>query len=132
MHPPPLLLERPFALQVVLAVVVPALLGLLTGFVLGVSEVGYLALSLLAILGGLAGGYEHDGASEALARGLCGGLLFGVFILVGHSVFGQQAKAQLPEPHALLVAITTVLGLALHAVGGALRERRGPRARTTA
>jgi hypothetical protein len=124
MHAQPLLLSRPFAAQVILAVVVPALFGLLTGFVLGVSEGGYLVLSLLGILGGLAGGYDHDGAGEAALRGICGGLLFGVFILVGHSVFGQEATAKLPDPHAVLVVITTILGVGLHAIGGALRARR--------
>lgn len=119
----PLLLDRPFAAQVVLAIVVPVLFGLLVGFVLGVSEAGYLVLSLLGILGGLVAGYDHLGSDQGFVRGVIGGLLFGVAILVGHSVFGQEAKATLPQPHAVLVVITTVLGAILGAIGGARREK---------
>lgn len=120
----PLLLDRPFAAQLVLAVVIPAVYGLVTGLILGVSEGGYLVLSILGILGGLVAGYDHDGADEGFVRGIAGGLLFGTFILVGHSVFGMEAKAKIPDPHGVLVGITTVFGAILGAVGGALRGRR--------
>ena len=119
----PLLLDRPFPVQILLAVVVPALFGLLTGFILGVSAVGYLVLSLVGILGGVFAGYDHYGADEGFVRGICGGLLFGTFILVGHSVFGMQADAKIPDPHGVLVGITTVLGGILGSIGGALRAR---------
>ena len=132
MHPQPLLLERTLGLQVLLAVVLPALFGLLTGYVLGVSEAGYLVLSVVALVGGTLGGFDHDGAGEGAVRGFCAGLLFGVFILVGHALFGQRAKADLPEPYAVLVVITTVLGIAFHAIGGALRARRERGARAAA
>lgn len=123
----PLLLDRPIGAQLVLGIIVPALFGLLTGYLLGVSEVGYLVASLLGILGGIGAGYDHDGADEGFVRGIIGGLLFGVFILVGHSVFGQEATAKLPQPDGLLVVITTVLGALLGAIGGALRRRREQR-----
>ena len=119
----PLLLDRPFGAQVVLAVIVPVLFGLVTGFVLGVSEIGYLVLSLLGVLGGIAAGYDHRGADEGAVRGIIGGLLFGVFILVGHSLFDQEAKAHIPQPHVLLVVITTVLGVLFGAWGGARRAK---------
>ena len=119
----PLLLDRPFAAQIVLAVIAPALFGLLTGFMLGVSEPAYLVLSLLGILGGRVAGYDHLGADEGFVRGIIGGLLFGTFILVGHSVFGMEAKAKIPDPHGVLVGITTVFGAILGAIGGALRAR---------
>jgi hypothetical protein len=119
----PLLLDRPFGAQILLAVIIPALFGLLTGFILGVSEVGYLVLSLLGVLGGIGAGYDHLGADQGFVRGIMGGLLFGVFILVGHSVFGQEAKAHIPQPHVILVVITTVLGALFGAWGGALRAR---------
>ncbi len=127
MHPQPLLLDRPFAAQLLLAVVVPALYGLLTGFLLGVNEAAYLVLSLLGVAGGIFAGYDHLGADEGFVRGICGGLLFGVFILVGHSIFGQQAEAKLPDPHGVLVAITTVLGAIFGAIGGARRAKREQR-----
>ena len=120
----PLLLDRPFAAQIVLAVVIPAVYGLVTGLVLGLSEGGYLVLSILGILGGLVAGYDHYGADQGFVRGIAGGLLFGTFILVGHSVFGMEAKAKLPDPHGVLIGITTVFGAILGAIGGALRGRR--------
>lgn len=119
----PLLLDRPFFAQLVIAIVLPVAFGLVTGYVLGVSEAGYLVLSLLGILGGLGAGYDHLGADQGFVRGVMGGLLFGIAILVGHSVFGQEAKAKIPDPHVVLVVITTVLGALLGAWGGALRAR---------
>jgi hypothetical protein len=119
----PLLLDRPFPVQFVFAIVLPVAYGLLTGYVLGVSEVGYLVMSLLGVLGGIAAGYDHLGADQGFVRGVMGGVMFGVFILVGHSIFGQQAKAKIPDPHVVLVIITTILGALFGAWGGALRAK---------
>ena len=119
----PLLLDRPFPTQIVLAVVVPALFGLLAGYLLGVSEPAYLVVSLLGVVGGIGAGFDHLGADQGFVRGIAGGLLFGVFILVGHSVFGQEATAHIPQPHVILVVLTTVLGALFGAWGGALRAK---------
>jgi uncharacterized membrane protein len=119
----PLLLDRPFPVQVLLAIVVPVLFGLLTGYLLGVSEAAYLVLSLLGVLGGIAAGYDHLGSGEGLVRGIIGGLLFGVAIVAGHSLFDQQAKTHVLEPQLLLAVITTVLGALFGAWGGSLREK---------
>ena len=121
---PPLLSNRSPGAQVALAIVVPALFGLGTGFVLGVSEIGYLVLSLLGIGGGFFAGLEHRGAGEGFLRGVTGGLLFGTFILLGHHVSGSEPKADLPHPEGMLVVITTVLGALLGALGGWMRGRR--------
>jgi hypothetical protein len=107
---------------------VPAVFGLVTGLVLGVSEVGYLVLSLLGIAGGYFAGLEHRGAEEGVVRGVTGGLLFGTFILVGKEISGSDPKADLPHPEILLVVITTVAGALLGALGGRMRGRRGERA----
>ncbi len=127
MEAQPLLLDRHVGAQVVLAIVLPVLFGLIVGLVLGVSETGYLILSILGVLGGLFAGYDHVGADQGLVRGFCGGLLFGIFILVGHSIFGMEAKAKIPDPHYVLVIITTVLGMILGAIGGAVRGRHEQR-----
>jgi ABC-type antimicrobial peptide transport system permease subunit len=124
----PLLLDRSFPAQFFLAIVLPVAFGLLTGYVLGVDETGYLILSVLGIGGGIAAGYDHLGADEGFVRGIIGGLLFGVAILVGHSVFGQEAKAKIPNPHVVLPIITTILGALFGAWGGALRARHTARA----
>jgi len=118
----PLLLDRPFPVQVFLAVVVPVAFGILTGYLLGTSEVGYLICSLLGVLGGLAAGYDHLGADQGFLRGIMGGAQFSTAILAAHSLFGDTAKADVPSPVVLIVAFT-ILGALLGAWGGALRAR---------
>ena len=120
---PPLLEERTRAVQLVLVVVIPAIYGAITGYVLGVSEGTYLVLSLLAVLGGIGAGFDHLGAAAGAKRGLAGGVIFGASVLIAHEIHGATAKADLPDPAILLVVITAVLGVALGALGGYLRAR---------
>jgi hypothetical protein len=124
---PPLLASHPPGTQIVLAVAVPAVFGLITGIVLGISEPAYVVLNVLGIGGGYFAGLEHRTVGEAALRGLNGGLLFGVFILFGHEFSDMDPKAHLPEPEILLVVITTVLGALLGALGGRSRARRARR-----
>ena len=130
MRLPPTLLSHPPGTQLVLAIVVPAVFGVICGILVGVNETAYLVLSLLAIGGGYFAGLEHRGAAEGAIRGLNGGLLFGVFILFAHEFANTEPKAELPDPKILLVVITTVLGAGLGALGGRSRARRERRART--
>jgi hypothetical protein len=134
MRQPELLDSHPPEVQLILAIVVPAVFGLVTGVVLGVSEIGYLVLSVLGIGGGFLAGMEHVGAEEGATRGFTGGILFGTFILAGHALTGLERKADLPEPEILLVVITTVFGMGLGALGGRARAKREarPAATTTA
>lgn len=120
----PLLLSRPLPVQVFAAVILPAAFGLLTGYLLGVSAAGYWLTQVVGILGGLVAGYDHLGSDQGFVRGLCGGLLFGTFILVGHSVFHDTAKVTLPHPHGVLVGFTTLAGGILGAIGGGRRAKR--------
>ena len=120
---PHLLRSRPVGLQLVLAGVVPALFGALTGWMLGVNELAYVILSVLGIAGGYAAGLEHDGAREGALRGVVGGALFGGFILLTHKAIGDEPEAHLPHPEILLVAITTAFGVGLGALGGRRRHR---------
>jgi hypothetical protein len=120
---PPLLLDQPRFFQVLLAIVLPALYGALTGYFLGVSEVTYLVLSVLGVLGGIGAGFDHVGAAAGAKRGLIAGSIFGGSILVAHEIHGADAKAHLPEPAILLILITTILGVGFGALGGWLRAR---------
>jgi hypothetical protein len=120
---PPLLSEHPRTVQVLLVVVLPVAYGAVTGYLLGVSEVTYLVLSVLGVLGGIGAGFDHVGAVAGAKRGLIAGLLFGGSILIAHEIHGAEAKAELPEPAILLVVITTVLGVGFAALGGWFRER---------
>lgn len=119
---PELLRERPLPIQAVAALIVPAIFGGITGWVLGVNEAAYVVLSLLGIGGGYFAGFEHEGAKAGALRGVFGGSLFGASILLVHEATGAEPKAHLPHPEILLVAITTAFGVALGAMGG--RRRR--------
>ena len=123
MRLPPLLHEHPRSIQVLLAVVLPAVYGALTGYFLGVSEATYLVLSVLGVLGGIGAGFDHVGAAAGAKRGLVAGLIFGGSILIAHEIHGADAKADLPDPAILLIVITTILGVGFGALGGWLRER---------
>ena len=123
MHRLPLLEEHPLPLQVFLAGVVPFAFGLLTGYLLGVSEGAYTILSLLAVIGGIGAGFDHQGPGEGAKRGLLGGTLFSVGILIAHEIHGAEAKADIPHPAILIVPIFVILGVLFGALGGWLRDR---------
>ena len=125
---PPLLSEHPRSVQIVLAVVLPALYGAATGYFLGVSEVTYLVLSIIGVLGGIGAGIDHVGGGAGARRGVLGGFLFGASILLAHEIHGADAKAHLPDPEVLLVVITTVLAAVFGAIGGRIRARAGRKA----
>lgn len=126
MKMPPLLRERSDGEEFVLLVVLPSLGGAIAGVLLGVSEIAYLIFSLLAIGAGYLGGLEHVGALDGFYRGLVGGMQFGVWILLAHGVLDSEPKAELPDPEILLVAITTILGCLLGALGARRRARVEP------
>lgn len=128
MRLPPLLAEHPRPVQVLLAVVLPALYGAATGYFLGVSEATYLALSIIGVLGGIGAGFDHLGAAPGALRGVVAGSIFGAAILIAHQIHGADAKADLPDPEVLLVLITTGLAAIFGAAGGRLRERAARRA----
>jgi hypothetical protein len=118
---PELLRERPLVLQVLLPVLLPAAFGALCGWALGVNDIAYTVLTVLAIAGGYFAGFEHHGWKEGALRGLVGGAIFGASILIVHKATGTSAKTKLPDPHIVLVAITTVFGVVLGGFGGRKR-----------
>ena len=123
-HMPPLLNDRPAPVRVLLAVAVPALLGVVAGVMLGVSEPVYVVFALLGIAGAYLAGLEHDGARAGLLRGILGGSLFGLWILIAHGLFFDAApKAHIPDPAVIHVAITTAFGAAFGALGGRRRAK---------
>ena len=127
---PPPFFERPFWLQLLGGIVVPAVFGILTGFTLSVNEILYYALSApIAILGGFLGGVEHRDTGEGFQRGAVGGLIFGSFILLGNEILNpEETKAHLPDPQAALVFVTTLGGAILGALGARWRSRQERRA----
>jgi hypothetical protein len=120
---PVLLRSREVPLQVVLAVVVPALAGAVAGWLLGINELAYVVWSVLALLGGFFAGLEHRGAREGAIRGVLGGALFGAVLLLVHQAIGDEPEAKLPDPEIVLVAITALIGTGAGALGGARRAK---------
>ena len=120
--PPPLLLNRPVAARVTLALVVPAGYGFLTGIALDKSKGLYIVLILLAAIGGVLGGFEMYGPRQGAVRGLVGGTIFGAFILIGHGVVSGRAKVKLPDPEVLYLLFTIIPGILLGAWGGQIRQ----------
>jgi hypothetical protein len=98
---------------------------MLTGFALGWNEILYYVMSApIAILGGFLAGVEHRGVDEGFVRGVIGGLIFGSFILIGHEIMNNEAKAHLPDPQSGLVFATTLGGGILGALGAHWRKRQ--------
>jgi hypothetical protein len=121
---PTLLKDRSNAEEAIIVIVIPLLFGAVTGWVLGLSEPIYLVMSLLGILGGLGAGLEHEYGLEGFYRGLMGGLLFGLGILLANGIIDKEPKAHLPDPEVLLIVITGGFGAALGALGGRIRDKR--------
>jgi hypothetical protein len=106
------------------ALLLPSAFGLLCGLALGVSSPLYLVGVVLALLGGIGGGAQYANRRDALLRGLLAGTLFGVFILLGFELGGEdEAKVDLPDPHILLLVVTVLPSLFLHWLGWRLRPR---------
>jgi hypothetical protein len=122
---PPAFEDRSPVEQIIGAIVVTMIFGLVTGLALGWNEiVYYILVGPIALLGGFVGGMEHRGGEEGLLRGAVGGLVYGSFILLGLEIFNTEPKAYLGEPHAGLVFVTTIVGAILGALGGGYRARR--------
>lgn len=106
------------------ALILPSAFGLLCGLALGISAPLYLVGVILALLGGIGGGAQYARRNDALLRGLVSGALFGIFILLGFELGGEdEAKVDLPDPHIVLLVFTVVPSLFLHWLGWRLRPR---------
>ncbi len=128
MRPPTLFRDRPRPVQIALGGFVPVAFGAITGVVLGLSAGGYWGLSALAAIGGVLAGFEHRDGWGGADRGLAGGALFGLGVLVAHAIAGTHAKVSLGSFPPFVVVIDAIAGMFLGALGGRLaraqRERR--------
>jgi hypothetical protein len=106
------------------ALILPLAFGVLCGLALGVSAALYLVGVALSLLGGIGGGAQYASRRDALLRGLVAGTLFGLGILLGFELGGEdEAKVELPHPHLVLLVFTVVPSLFLHWLGWRLRPR---------
>jgi hypothetical protein len=127
MQMPTLFRDRPRPIQIVLGGGVPLAFGAVVGIVLGISAGVYWALAVLAGLGAVLAGFEHQDGWGGADRGLVGGALFGTGLLVAHAIAGTDAKVSLGGFPPLLIVIDAIFGMFLGALGG--RLARGMRER---
>lgn len=120
----PLLESRPAVTQVFLATMPAFVLGILAGVVLDLSAIVYLVVLIASVLGGVLAGFEHRGAIEGGERGLVGGLVWGVGVVLGHNLLSRRATWAMPHPEGLEVVLTAIVGIPLGAIGGVVRARR--------
>jgi len=123
MAPPPLLRERPQRAQVLLAFVIPFVFGAVVGIALGIAAGLYWGLSALAVVGGIVAGHEHDARGEGARRGILGGSLFALGILLAHAATGADEKVSLGSLPPLLIVIDAFIGMLLGMLGATLRTR---------
>ncbi|HTZ88427.1 MAG TPA: hypothetical protein VMB05_17315 [Solirubrobacteraceae bacterium] len=129
---PVLFRDRARPVQVVLGGLVPFAFGAVVGVVLGVSAGVYWALAVLAGIGAILAGLEHQDGWGGADRGLVGGALFGLAILLAHWIAGTDAKVSLGGFPPFLIVIDAIAGMFLGALGGriarGMREREQERA----
>ena len=132
MYMPTLFRDRPRPVQVILGGVVPLAIGALAGVMLGVAAAAYWAVGVVAAVGGILAGFEHRDGWGGADRGLVGGALYGIGLLVAHAIAGTDATVSLGSFPPLLAVITAIIGMLLGALGGrlarAVRERNEVRA----
>jgi hypothetical protein len=130
MYQPMLFRDRPRPAQVVLGGVIPAIAGAIAGVLVGVSSGAYWGYAVLAAIGSVVGGFEHQDGWGGADRGLVAGFIYGVALLLTHAIIGTHAKVSLGSFPPLLAVITAIAGMLLSALGG--RIARGQRERAKA
>ncbi|MGH2914823.1 MAG: hypothetical protein ACRDMX_07535 [Solirubrobacteraceae bacterium] len=116
-HRPPLFAQRSRAAQVLIAIVIPGLIGALAGVLLGISSIAYAAIGLLAAIGAFLSGFEHAGAWSAADRGFVAGAGYGVGLLIAHGLAGTHATVALGSFPPALIIVTAIVGALLAAAG---------------
>ena len=134
MHETTLFRDRPLPVQLVLGGVIPGIAGGIAGLLVGVSVAGYWAFGALAAIGAVLAGFEHQDGWGGADRGLVGGFIYGIALLIVHAIAGTTAKVSLGSAPILLPVVTAIIGMLLGALGGRIargqRERRGASAPT--
>lgn len=115
--------DLPPAVKVQLIVGGPLLFGMVCGFVLSEGTGGWIALNLIAAIGGFLAGVDHAGPREGALRGLAGGFLFGLGVFIADAITDSAPVADVPDPIGLLIILTTVFGAGLGALGGLAGRR---------
>jgi hypothetical protein len=129
MREPTLLRDRSRPVQVLLGGVIPVVIGLVAGILLGVSSTAYWVVAIVALLGAFVAGFEHLDGWGGADRGVFGGLLYGAALLLTHYITGKHAKVSLGSFPPLLPVVTAIAGMIFGGLGGFFGRTR--RARTS-
>jgi hypothetical protein len=130
MYAPVLLRDRSRPEQVVIGGLIPTVIGAIAGVLVGVSSGAYWAVAVLAGLGSVIAGFEHQDGWGGADRGLVCGAIYGVALLLAHLIAGTHAKVSLGSFPPLLAVVTAIAGMFLSALGG--RIARAQRERSAA
>lgn len=115
--------DRPTSVRLLLVFLIPVVLGVIAGAVLTPVAAVYIAIQVLAGVGGIVAGLEHRSISEATVRGFTAGLGFGTAILLTHLLLGGDDHHLLGTLPLLLPWITAVVGAVFAIVGSLVRRR---------
>ena len=124
MPTPVLFRDRPLAAQIILGGVIPAIIGAVAGVLVGVSAAAYWVVAILAGIGAFLAGFEHRDGWGGADRGMVGGLIYGIALLLMHALVGTHAKVSLGSFPPLLAVVTAIFGAVLGACGGRIARAR--------
>jgi hypothetical protein len=116
-HGPVPFRDRSLPVKILLAGVLPAVIGAVAGILLGVSSIAYLAIALLAAVGSFLSGLEHPDGWSGADRGFVAGVVYGTSLLLVHAVVGTHATVALGSFPPALVVVTALVGMFLAAAG---------------
>lgn len=101
--------------------------GVICGLLLAVSTGFFLAGGVVACAGAVIGGSQHDDLRGALVRGVLGGVVFGLAVLLGFELTGgTDPVVELPDPRIAYLLVTAIPALPLNAIGWRLAPRMRP------
>jgi len=130
MHRVTLFRDPAAPVQIALGGAVPLIFGASVGVVLGVSASAYW-VSRSSPGWARSSPLRAPGRLGRSDRGLVGGVLFALGVLIAHAIAGTHAKVSLGSFPPLLIVIDAIFGMLLGALGGRIRAwvRGRPRAR---
>jgi hypothetical protein len=131
-YQPTLFRDRPRPAQIALGGVVPAFAGAVAGVLVGVSSGAYWGYAVLAAIGSVVAGFEHQDGWGGADRGLAAGAIYGIALLVAHAIAGTHAKVSLGSFPPFLAVITAIAGMLLSATGGRIARLQRERAHARA
>ncbi len=128
MPEPVLFRDRSRPAQIVLGGLIPAALGAGAGVLIGESKTWYWVVAIVAGVGGLLSGFEHQDGWGGADRGLVSGAIYGAALLIAHAIAGTHAKVSLGSFPPLLAVVTAIVGMFLAGFGGRLARAQRERA----